>query len=89
MTSSEIAAKLAEAARTYIRTRDRVFRFMPVGAPGSSARIQQDAEIAAENALDEALAAYDAQFTSGLTNRSNEGQWDSRSKKPPQEIVDA
>ena len=50
---------LYEAAKTYLATRQRVFRVMPIGAIGSSARIQQDAEIAAEDKLLAVIASYE------------------------------
>ena len=50
---------LYEAAKAYVATRERVFRFKYVGAVGSAARIQQDAEIAAEDKLLAAIASYE------------------------------
>jgi hypothetical protein len=51
---------LYEAAKTYLATRSRVFRVMPIGAIGSAARVQQDAEILAEDKLLVAIANYEA-----------------------------
>jgi hypothetical protein len=56
---------LYEAAKEYLATRQRVFRVMPVGAIGSAARAQQDAEIIAEDKLLAAIASYEGQPTSG------------------------
>jgi hypothetical protein len=61
---------LYEAAKTYLATRQRVFRVMPVGAIGSAARVQQDAEIAAEDKLLAAIKNYEA----ALPGQSGEGR---------------
>lgn len=53
---------LYESAKAYLATRQRVFRVMPVGAIGSAARIQQDAEIAAEDKLLAVIASYEAEI---------------------------
>lgn len=50
---------LYDAAKHYLATRSRVFRVHPIGAIGSSSRIQQDAEILAEDRLNAAIASYE------------------------------
>jgi hypothetical protein len=48
------------ALKTYMATRPRVFRSHPLGAPGSAARAQQAAEIAAEDKLLVAIASCES-----------------------------
>lgn len=50
---------LITAARTYART-NPAFRSKPMGAPGSDARLRQQDQIAAEDALWEAIRKVEA-----------------------------
>ena len=65
---------LMEAAKAYTYVFPSAFRLKPIGAENSSARQQQNEQIAAEDALHFALAAYDPPTVTSAPGAPHDGE---------------